>query len=209
MENLDELKVLLTKTYEIYKNICKDWRLERGLLFNQMATTVSQTIEDGNKLLDIFKYRDFLNEKKLEQVLMISSLPNVSHTRVKQLNSTLFKLVTYNTKKVNGKAGTISINKCLNDMFGLRVITERIFTFNEVNNFIKQNFPKFKCLDSSKGDYRAIHIYIKEDNFNYLWEVQLWFKDDEKQNHESHKKHKQEYTKWEQLFKNTQGGLKW
>lgn len=208
MNDLEELKILLEETYNIYKNVCDDWRLENGLKYNQMTTTVWQTLEDVNKLIDIFKYRDFLNEKKLEQVLKISSLLNVSHSRVKQLNSTLFKLVNYNTKKITGKSGTIAINKCLNDMFGLRVITNRVFTFNEVKNFIKENFPKFKCLNSSKDEYKAIHIYIKEDNYNYLWEVQLWFKDDEKKNHESHKLHKQAYTKWEQLFKNKQGGLK-
>ena len=80
--------------------------------------------------------------------------------------------------------------------------------YEEINDFIKKEFPFCKCINATRanGDYNAVHIYFKQDNMHYQWELQLWFKGDEEKNHLSHKKHKQEYTLWEKLFKNRKGG---
>lgn len=40
-------------------------------------------------------------------------------------------------------------------------------------------------------------VYFKEDNFSFQWELQVWNKEDEENNINSHKKYKQDYTKWE------------
>lgn len=60
-----------------------------------------------------------------------------------------------------------------------------------------------KCLDSSKGEYVATHIYFRDGNFNFQWELQVWSASQEKVNTISHEKYKQEYTKWE---KESKGG---
>lgn len=59
-------------------------------------------------------------------------------------------------------------------------------------------------LDSSKQDYRAIHLYFKKDNYSFPWELQIWNECDSERNLISHKKYKQEYTAWEK--KNKKGG---
>ena len=207
MNKLSELEILLKDVYEIYQKVCKDWEY-RYKIYNQSKYTVKDMLNDIKKLLDVFTYRDFLNNDEMLKIIQVSNLNNVAHSRVKQYNSIIYKVANYYTKKIKGEFGTMSINKCLNDVFGLRVITEVDFNFQDVKDLIQKKFPKFKCINSSKGDYRAIHIYVKQDNFHYFWEVQLWYKGDEKKNHESHKKHKQEYTKWEKLFVEKKGGLK-
>ncbi len=60
---------------------------------------------------------------------------------------------------------------------------------------------KFKCIDSSKNDYVATHIYFKKDNYNFQWELQIWDKKHEKFNYLSHKEYKQMYTDWEDVSK--------
>lgn len=54
-------------------------------------------------------------------------------------------------------------------------------------------------MDSSKkeGNYKAIHVYFNKDNYAFPWELQIWNKQDEENNLESHKKYKQDYIKWE------------
>lgn len=59
------------------------------------------------------------------------------------------------------------------------------------------NFPEYKCIDSSKRSYIDTHIYFEKGNFCFPWELQIWAKKDEKNNFQSHKEYKQEYTKWE------------
>jgi len=211
METLDELKILLNDVYNIYLNVCDDWAKYVHNIYNQSKFTVNHIVSDSknmDKLLNIYVYRDFLNNEETENIFKLSKLDNVSHFRVKQFNSIIYKLATYFNKQINGSPGSMAINKCLNDILGLRIITKTNFDFNIVKNFISENFPTFKCIDSSKEKYKAIHIYIKKNNMFYLWEVQLWYINDQKQNDESHNKHKQAYTKWEKMFKEKKGGLK-
>ena len=62
-----------------------------------------------------------------------------------------------------------------------------------------------KCIDSSKKAYKATHIYFKQDNWNFQWELQIWNKENEINNINSHEKYKQGYVKWE---KENNGGEK-
>ena len=64
-------------------------------------------------------------------------------------------------------------------------------------------YPNLKVIDSSKGEYKATHIYFRDGNYNFQWELQIWNKCDEATNIESHRKYKQEYVKWE---KSNKGG---
>lgn len=207
MKELDELKTIMREIQGVYYSVCTDWE-KQGLMFNQSRKLVNDIQEDVNILIDMSGYRSFLDKNENNKILNLSLNPLISHVRIKQFNSIFNKIITYSTKEVSGKIGSIPINKCFNDLFGLRIITEEKFDFSKVKEFLKQNFPTCKCLDATRanGDYRAIHIYIKKDNKNYQWELQLWFKGDEEKNHLSHKKHKQKYTQWEKLFKNKKGG---
>ena len=82
-------------------------------------------------------------------------------------------------------------------MFGIRIILDKRNKFEEIKNYVEQNYDNIKVRDSSNGDYKATHLYFKEDNFSFQWELQVWNKEDEECNINSHKKYKQDYTKWE------------
>ena len=95
--------------------------------------------------------------------------------------------------------GRIPINKCFNDLYGIRIIFEQDIDHNDIKEFIRNKYKgKLKCIDSSKEEgYIATHVYFKKDNYSFLWELQIWDKTHEKSNIALHEQYKQEYTKWE------------
>ena len=58
-------------------------------------------------------------------------------------------------------------------------------------------YSDLKCINSSKDEYNATHIYFKKDNYTFQWELQVWNKVDEANNINSHERYKQDYVKWE------------
>lgn len=219
MEALEELELIdksIEKICNLYTVVCKKWSEKYPKdVFNQSSTEVKDIFVRNNDkslniLLSVIDYADYLNTEVNLDLLKLSQEEIISHTRVKQLNSILYKLFSYETKKnINGTPGSIPINKCFNDIFGMRIITENKFDFNTIYKHISEKYPTLKCIKSDKLDYKATHIYFKIDNFNYQWELQLWYKNDEESNYVSHKKHKQKYTIWEKQFKELlKGGKK-
>lgn len=78
-------------------------------------------------------------------------------------------------------------------------------TFDDIRSLIELSYKgKYRCIDSSKGDYKAVHIYFKESNQAFPWELQIWNKCDVERNFASHKEYKQAYTIWEE--ENKKGG---
>jgi len=71
------------------------------------------------------------------------------------------------------------------------------FKFEKILDIVEKNYDKLKCRDASKRGYKATHIYFKQDNLNFPWELQIWNKKDEINNIISHEKYKQDYVKWE------------
>lgn len=116
------------------------------------------------------------------------------NTRIKGQNSIEYKIENY---VLNHENGNVPINKCLNDLFGIRVIIAEDISHKDIQNYITDRYPALKCIDSSKGDYIATHVYFKDDNFSFPWELQIWKSSDKDKNLSSHKQYKQEYTKWE------------
>lgn len=91
-------------------------------------------------------------------------------------------------------------------MFSVRIILNSQLTFQSIKEFVLDKFPYVdRCIDSSKGEYKATHIYFKLDNYSFPWELQVWNRHDENSNLISHKKYKQEYTLWEK--ENKEGGI--
>lgn len=66
---------------------------------------------------------------------------------------------------------------------------------NDINNV--------KVIKTYHKEYNAIHIYFKENNYTFPWELQIWLKEHETKNLNSHKMYKQDYTKWEFIYRNT------
>lgn len=111
--------------------------------------------------------------------------------RVKTCNSVEYKLVQY--MKESHQYGKIPVNKCLNDLMGFRVIVEPPTTYEQ----IKACSGIHRCTDSSKGTYKATHLYLSMGNQLFPWELQVWNLCDRNINLLSHKQYKQNYVDWE------------
>lgn len=120
--------------------------------------------------------------------------------RIKNTNSISDKFDNYVFRKKEG--GHSPIYKCFNDIFGARATLDYSF-FDKLLNSLEDNMGKLesnfkhKVIKSTKQRYNAIHIYISKDNYTFPWELQIWLKKDSKSNKKSHRKHKQQYTTWE------------
>ena len=77
--------------------------------------------------------------------------------------------------------GAVPINKCFNDLYGIRIIFNENIDHNKIKSFIENKYKeKLKCIDSSKEEgYVATHVYFKNNNYSFLWELQIWDKSHE------------------------------
>lgn len=195
---MDEITTLIDFIKKIYLKISNDWTSDSKYFPLNMKTSRVENIYNDEKLLQyVFNYRNFINEHTINITKDIQNLNliNTVNTRVKALNSIQDKIEKYENKKESGK---VAIKKCLNDIFGLRIILNKMESYDNIVKYIEENYYDLKCIKAFRGDYKAVHIYFgNDDNMKFQWELQIWNKKDEHTNLISHAKHKQEYTKWE------------
>ena len=198
LKNMEELKQIIIFIRDKYDKISNEWENNSEYISLNMQKYQVKDIYNNDKILAyILNYRNFINEKATEIIDSIKLLntTNIVICRVKALNSIQYKIENYEKNHENGK---IPIRKCLNDLFGIRLISEEEITFETIKEFLNKNFPELKCIHSKKEQYDAVHIYFENDNNKkFQWELQLWDKFHEESNYISHAKHKQGYTKWE------------
>lgn len=201
----DELKDLLDHIQLIYTEITDEWLDRTSTATNLKRFQVADIALDGEIYKSILDYVQFLNEKSAEISLPLSFDCSLQiTTRVKAQNSIEYKIQNYKTEQ--HEFGKVPINKCINDLFGVRIFLEPPLSFDTIHTFVKDTYQgKYKCIDSSKFDYKAVHIYFKKNNCAFPWELQIWNKCDSHGNFASHKKYKQEYTTWEKESK--EGGI--
>ena len=192
-----ELDKILREIYRYYQEIRNGWMkcndYQQINLSKKFVIDVMDSSRCPELLQVIFNHRAFL----FENVVSISILLAIENceSRVKNQNSLESKLATYCGQ--NHENGEIALKKCVNDLYGIRYILKDNSDLLEIKNYVKNNFPKLKCIDSSNNDYKAIHVYFKEDNYDFPWELQIWNPEDEQSNKKSHEKYKQGYTTWE------------
>ena len=197
---LEELSKLIDFIQQKYDILLIKW--EQSDLYesiNQKNNLVIDINKNDNMLNTILNYRAFINDNNLDLKMAFNELNLNSeiNTRVKAQNSIEYKINNYMTAK--HEYGRIPINKCFNDLYGIRIIFEQDIDHNDIKEFIRNKYKgKLKCIDSSKEEgYIATHVYFKKDNYSFLWELQIWDKTHEKSNIALHEQYKQEYTKWE------------
>ncbi len=197
---LAELDILLDSIREQYNQLYAEWKKSNLYVPLHQKKNLVKDIKNNNEILNaILDYRLFLNENHLDLKMTFDSLNLKSevNSRVKAQNSIEFKINNYMTAK--HEYGEVAINKCFNDLYGIRIIFEDNVEYNDIKNFIDVKYKgKLKCYDASKGDYVATHIYFKKDNYSFQWELQIWDKSHYKSNIISHEQYKQGYTKWEE-----------
>ena len=201
---LEDLNKLINFIQKEYIELNLKWKnCNYYSKFNLKNNQVLDLINNEIMLNNIFNYREFINENNIQLVNVFKQFNNEKakvNTRTKTKNSIEFKIKNYIQNHEDGK---ISINKCFNDIFGIRIICSEELTYEQILEFIEQKHKDLKCINSSKKEYKAIHVYFKEDNYNFQWELQIWNKSDEAKNINSHEKYKQDYIKWE---KESKGG---
>lgn len=197
----DELKDLIDYIQTVYSAITNEWSHGENVKINLKKSLVSDIDIDGVIYQSIMEYVQLLNERSAEIVLQLSSVCFCPVTaRVKAQNSIEYKIQNYKTAQ--HAFGKIPINKCVNDLFGVRIILEHAPSFAEIHAFVDETYQgKYRCIDSSKLDYKAVHLYFREGNQVFPWELQIWDIRDAESNFTSHKKYKQGYTTWEQESK--------
>ena len=151
---------------------------------------------ENNLIETIYAYQSFLLQEtaNLELSLKEQTTNSKIYTRIKTPDSIRYKIENYTNNKP--EKGNIPICKCLNDIFGIRIIHENDIDINQIKKFFVEKNLKLKCIDSSNGVYKAVHIYFVNTNYDFPWELQIWKKEDEQTNINSHAKFKQYYTKW-------------
>lgn len=202
LEELDKLIIFIVKEYN---KLFEEWKNDIQYdLINQKKKLVKDINKDDYILNTILDYRTYINENNIKLKIGISQLNLKSeiNTRVKSQNSIEYKINNYMT--VKHEYGKVPLNKCLNDLYGIRIIFDDKIEFKNIKKFINDKYSnKLKCYDASKGQYKAIHIYFSKSNYSFQWELQIWNREDEINNLISHQQYKQDYTKWE---KENKGG---
>lgn len=113
-------------------------------------------------------------------------------SRVKNPVSMADKIKKYALNKTH--SGAIPINKCLNDLLGFRMLLPNRESLHDQIATLCLSNPRTKCVDSSKGDYKATHVYIRgTKNFHFPWELQIWDPEHAETNDQSHAQYKQDY----------------
>ena len=201
----DELKDLIYYIQTVYTEITNEWLHGESAKINLKKSQVSDIDVDGTIYKSIMGYVRLLNERSAGITLQLYFVCSCQVTaRVKAQNSIEYKIQNYKTDR--HEFGKIPINKCVNDLFGVRIILESPLTFKEIHTFVEETYQgKYRCIDSSKLDYKAVHLYFRENNQSFPWELQIWNRCDVESNFASHKKYKQEYTTWEKESK--EGGI--
>lgn len=203
---LDELENLISFIQNEYIQFNAKWQnSDYYFKFDLKNNLIVDLSENEQMLNTIFNYREFINENNIQLLLDFKRFNTKNakvNIRTKAKNSIEYKIKNYIENHENGK---IPINKCLNDLFGIRIICAEKMGYAQITELIKYKFKNLKCIDSSKQDYKATHIYFRQGNFNFQWELQVWNREDEMNNINSHEKYKQDYIKWE---KENKGGNK-
>lgn len=205
MRVYDELKALIDYVQSVYDEITNIWQEQAICKINLKKSQVKDIDIDGKIYSTINEYVKLLNKQSSIVFIQLPSICSSQVTaRVKAQNSIELKIQNYKTAK--HEFGKVPINKCFNDLFGVRIILKNPLSYDEITAFIKQTYDdKYKCIDSSKLEYKATHLYFKQGNTNFQWELQIWNECDRENNLKSHKKYKQEYTTWEKESK--EGGI--
>lgn len=182
-----------------YNRIGDEWvKFCPNVRINLKKKLVRDIRNDVGIFTYISSYRSFLSGSLSTNQF---NIPQVSN-RVKAQNSLESKIQRYIDNKE--EHGLSPINKCVNDLFGVRIVYSGKIDFEDFKNHIESQFG-LKCIKALREDYEAIHIYFKKDNYSFPWELQVWEECHNHSNLISHHKYKQDYASWE---KEAEGGKK-
>lgn len=195
-----DLLKLINTIIQQYNLTSERWdNSEYFIKINQNKKLVKDINSEPEIMDSIWNYRKLLKEQLIyiNNNMQKLNLSSEVTSRLKLRNSIEYKMNNYMSAK--HQFGEIPLNKCFNDIFGMRIILKENANYETIKNFMKQYYSnqKIKFYDASKQDYVATHLYFYKENYDFRWELQIWDKQHEISNKISHEAYKQEYTKWE------------
>ena len=125
MEDLEKLLIFLQNEFD---NINNEWvESDKYKPLNMKKLRVDHVYKNQKLLVYILNYRNFINEHAVDLMRDINllNLNNIVNSRVKNLNSIQFKIDSYEKKPEKGK---IPIKKCMNDLYGIRISSFKMYT---------------------------------------------------------------------------------
>ncbi|WP_162894254.1 MULTISPECIES: hypothetical protein [Bacillota] len=207
----NDLESAILKINSVYNKLSIAYT---GEIFNFRKEKVKDIIDDDSIIKDTYQnifdnYRQFLADNQLSLFTLSFDLDDIFdddlykiNERIKAANSIYEKLRRYCDKK---EKGDISLNKCLNDFFGIRMVfTDLIENKQNVLKTLeklKENKVIKRYYVRNDGEYSGIHITLNgNDNLRFPWELQLWDKSKFESNMNAHDLHK-EMTKYTNIPK--------
>lgn len=175
--NTADLEIYLRQIEDAYLQLSNEfYSNEKFDIGNLNKLSVSDFQNDTDNLLVLLPaYIDFLNEKStVETLISLLSIPGFRQ-RVKVFETAKEKINAYSISEK--QRGTLYVGKCVNDLFGMRIILDNLNeNAKEILNFLKNSGIKSikRPYERNDGAYHAIHFYIRDNNHHFSWEVQLW-----------------------------------
>ena len=194
----NELGSLIKYVQSMYTEVSDKWIDSNENQINLKRIYVLDADKNSKIYELILKYREFLGTYSALINLGVRSVCSYKvMSRIKTSNSIGYKIQAYKSQR--HQCGKVPIIKCLNDLFGVRIILEQPLVFADIRDFVKSEFPDacYRCIDSSKDEYRAVHLYFRAGNYAFPWDLQIWNECDTGTNLASHKAYKQDYVIWE------------
>lgn len=191
----DSLIKLVNDILEIHENIEKSWldylNKESIKTINFNSVKVYEISQDNETLAYIRRYINFIN-KQAALITPCFDYSILDRTRVKDPLSVKQKLESYCNKKEKGR---IKTHKCLNDLFGFRVVVDDPIDCEILTKELQEIFPsEIIITNSSKLDgYKAVHVYTPAANGHFKWELQIWDRESYDLNISLHESHKRKY----------------
>lgn len=126
----DELKVLIDYIQVLYTKVTAEWMSRAVEKVNLKKAQVVDIEANGIIYSNITEYVQLLNEQFSEISLLPSGLCHCHiSNRIKAQNSIESKIQSY--KGERHEFGHIPVNKCINDLFGIRVILKEPSTLEK------------------------------------------------------------------------------
>lgn len=198
VEVYKEIFELINKRYvdycknEFHSNLCNKYNLRKTLI-RDIARNDSIDDEFQRYINRFCDGMDGVRETIYNEIVKYNSLSFKLLSRTKTDISIEDKII----KKLDEGEGKFQINNYLNDLIGFRIIDINLDNnIGYIKNLIKtKNSTTAKIIHRDKEGYKAHHIYLKESNYSFPIEIQLWDEKDENNNINAHKNYKQKYKK--------------
>lgn len=203
---LNQLDILISVIQDFYYDCNKLWLNQYPeASFNMKKQKMKDILNKSSLLSNIYSYRTFLLNNSIDSELKLLFLKNNElenanlFVRIKNDNSIQDKIYRYNHEE-HHNYGEESINKCLNDILGIRIIVKEDIDYDSLQTYLQNKYDTIRCIIShpEESDYYAVHVYFgRGNNQNFRWELQIWDEKHSKSNEESHRNYKQNYKVWE------------